>query len=80
LERQYWGHTELLHGVKPVSALAKLRRERGLPTDDQYAELCHARRVLMAACAPALLEREGNPKYLHAALELIERFLPQAVK
>jgi hypothetical protein len=80
LERQYWGHSELLHGVKPLSTLAKFRRERGLPTDECYADLATVRRVLMAACAPALIEREGNPKYLHAALDLIERFLPQAAK
>lgn len=80
LERQYWGHAELLHGVKPVSVLARLRRERGSRTDDQYAELAMVRRVLMAACAPGLVEREGNPKYLHAALELLEQTLPQAIR
>ncbi|MCC6677632.1 MAG: aminoglycoside phosphotransferase family protein [Phycisphaerales bacterium] len=80
LERQYWGHAELLHGVKPVSALAKIRRDRGLPTDDQYAEVAMVRRVLMAACAPAFVEREGNPKYLHAALELINQTLPQVIR
>ncbi len=76
LERQYWGNAELLHGIKPVSLLAKLRRERGLHVDD-YATAANARRVLMAACAPAMIEREGNPKYLSTAIELIERLLPQ---
>lgn len=80
LERQYWGHAELLHGVKPVSAMAKIRRDRGLPTDDHYAELAMTRRVLMAACAPAFVEREGNPKYLHAALELLHQTLPQVIR
>lgn len=80
LERQYWGHAELLHGIKPVSALAKIRRDRGLPTDDRYAEVAMVRRVLMAACAPAFVEREGNPKYLHAALELIDQTLPQVIR
>lgn len=80
LERQFWGHAELLHGVKPVSALAKIRRERGLTTDDAYGELAMVRRVLMAASAPAFVEREGNPKYLHAALELIDQTLPQIVR
>jgi aminoglycoside phosphotransferase (APT) family kinase protein len=80
LERQFWGHSDLLHGIKPVSVLARFRRERGLPTDESYGDLATVRRVLMAACAPALVEREGNPKYLHAALEVIERFLPQAAK
>ena len=80
LERQHWGHAEMLHGVKPLTELARLRRERRLPVDDHYPELANVRRVLMAACAPAVMEREGNLKYLHAALDVIERMLPQAVK
>jgi len=81
LERQFWGHNQSLCGVKPVSVLAKLRRERGLSTDDQYAEIANVRRVLMAACAPAVTEVEGgNPKYMHSALLQIERYLPMVVK
>jgi hypothetical protein len=76
LERQYWGHAQLLHGIKPVSVLAQLRRDRGLAVDD-YAELANTRRVLMAASAPARMEVEGNPRYLEAALDLVERLLPQ---
>jgi len=80
LERQFWGHEPLLHGVKPLSAMAKLRRERGLEIDEHYDQLANIRRVLTAACAPANIEREGNPKYLHAALDVIERLLPQTLK
>ncbi len=80
LERQHWGHADMLFGVKPLTELARLRRERGLSVDDHYPELANVRRVLMAACAPAVMEREGNPKYLDAALSVIERMLPQAVK
>ncbi|MFZ4572981.1 MAG: phosphotransferase family protein [Phycisphaerales bacterium] len=80
LERQFWGHTDQLHGVKPVGTLARLRRERSLDVDDSYADLAVVRRVLMAACAPAVLEQEGaNPRYLHAALETLNRTLPQVV-
>lgn len=79
LERQYWGHEKQL-GLKPVPTLARLRRDRGLPADDDYGELAMVRRVLMAACAPALLDREGSPRYLHAALEIVERCLPQAAR
>lgn len=77
LERQYWGHEEYLGGVKPVSKLGKLRRERGLAADEQAVELANIRRVLMAACVPANSEREGNHKYMHAALTLVETLLPQ---
>jgi hypothetical protein len=76
LERLYWGKPELLCGVKPVSVLAKCRRELGLKADDDYAGLANVRRVLMAASVPAFLEHEGHPRYVHAALEVLERVLP----
>ena len=80
LERQHWGHADLLHGIKPLSELARLRRERGMQVDDHYPQLANIRRVLMASCAPAMMEREGGKAYLHAALEVLERFLPQVVR
>lgn len=75
-ERLYWGHEHRLHGVKPVSALAKLRRQHGLQTGDDYAELANIRRLLMASCVPAFLSREGNPLYLQAALRVVETLGP----
>jgi aminoglycoside phosphotransferase (APT) family kinase protein len=77
LERQFWGKPEALFGVHAVSTLARFRREAGLKTDGDYGLLANVRRVLMAACAPAHLAAEGNPRYLHAALETIDRVLPQ---
>lgn len=77
LERQFWGHAEMLCGVKPVPLLARMRRERGLPADDNYGHLANVRRVLMASLVPLFVDREGNAKYVHAALETIERVLPQ---
>jgi hypothetical protein len=77
LERLFWAQPELLCGVKPVSALARLRRDSGLGAGDDYTELANVRRVLMGAGAPAFLHREGHPKYLRAALEHVERLLPQ---
>lgn len=77
LERLHWGTPERLEGLKPVSALAKARKARGLCNGEEYNELANTRRVLMAACVPALLEREGHPKHVAAALELLERLLPQ---
>lgn len=75
LERQYWGHDELLHNVKPVAQLAKYRRELGLELGDGYADLADTRRILMAANVPAYLNQEGNPKYVEAALSMLERLL-----
>lgn len=77
LERVYWGRLEHLHAVNVVSTMAQLRRGRGLACDEDYALLANTRRVLSAACAPGLLGHEGNRRYLHGALEVIERLLPQ---
>jgi len=74
LERQYWGRSAMLGGVKPVSALARARKKLGLLCPEGYGELANIRRFLMACCVPAFLERDGaDPVYVHAALELIER-------
>lgn len=77
LERQFWGHTDRLHGIKPLTELARLRREAGLPTGSAYPDLANVRRALAAMAAPAMLDREGHPAYLHGALETLERVLPQ---
>ena len=80
LERQFWGHMDALHGVKPVSQLAKCRKKLGLSTEGEFQTLANVRRVLTAACVPVFLGREGNPAYVHAGLELLERLLPQLTK
>ncbi len=80
LERQHWGHRDLCAEVKFVSELAQLRRVRSLPVDEHYPHLANVRRVLMAACAPAMRDREGDRAYLHGALTVLKRALPQAVR
>lgn len=79
LERIYWANPEVAKKVKIVPLFAKARKSLGLPCDDDYAGLAQIRRVLMASCAPAWLQREGNPQYLAAALAMIERALPHAL-
>jgi hypothetical protein len=76
LERLFWAKPELLYGVKPVATLARFRRELGLDTTGDYGTLALVRRVLMGASVPAFLEHEGHPKYVRAALEVLERTLP----
>lgn len=75
IERLFWARPELLHGVRPVSHLAQLRRVSGI-RDENVPDLANARRVLMAATAPAFIAGEGHPKYLKAALEMAEKLLP----
>lgn len=75
LERLYWAKPEMLAGVKPVSVLAKHLREHGVIGTEDYTQLAHVRRTLMASSVPLYLEHEGHPKYVHAALEMLERTL-----
>lgn len=77
LERQFWGHSELLHGIKPLAEVSRLRREAGLPVETHSTDVAIARRLLMASVVPLFLDREHNAKYLHGALETIEKYLPQ---
>ncbi|MCA9298193.1 MAG: aminoglycoside phosphotransferase family protein [Phycisphaerales bacterium] len=77
LERQFWGHKDRLQGIKPLSVLARARRDLGLDNGEDYARAATIRRVLMAACVPALFGREGHHAYANAALELIEANLGQ---
>jgi hypothetical protein len=77
LERLFWGHKERLEGVKPATRLAKALKERGLQAESEdYAQLANVRRLLMAACVPVFIAREGNPRYVGEALAILERLLP----
>ncbi len=76
LERLYWGRSDLLEGVRPVPFLAQARRERGMSSPEDYTLLANIRRVLMAACVPNFLKHEGHPRYVSAALDVLERLLP----
>ncbi len=77
LERLYWGRPQVLEGVKPVSLLARARRNAGLETGDDYGTLADIRRLLMGVTAPAFLHREGYRAYMDAALQIVERLLKQ---
>ncbi|MFO0083891.1 MAG: aminoglycoside phosphotransferase family protein [Phycisphaerales bacterium] len=77
LERTMWGRPGALDGVHVVKELAAARRALGLACDGDYGMIANVKRALHAAIAPALLELEGNPRYLSAALEVLRRTLPQ---
>ncbi len=76
LERLFWGREDQLAGVDPLATLARTRRGLGLPTDDGDLEIADLRRVLMAATSPAFSRTQGDPIYLSAALNRLERLLP----
>ena len=73
LERQFWGRAERLEGLKPVSMIARARREAGLPVEEDYKRLLDCKRLIAAAAAPANLEHEGDAIYLSGALVVLER-------
>jgi len=76
LERLCWGREDTLCGVDPVTTLAQARHALGLPADAEDLALADVRRVLMAATSPAFSRTQGDPLYLKAALERLERLLP----
>jgi len=80
LEKLYWAKPEVLDGAKPVSLIAKARRAEGLDTSDDYAGLANIRRLLGAAAAPALNRRDAHPRFLHAALEMLHKLMPQVCR
>ena len=69
LERQLWGHHSRLESSKPLNTMANARKAIGLKVTDDYHELANIRRLLLAATAPAFMQSEGDPRYLHACLE-----------
>lgn len=75
LERVHWGRPEALHKIKPVGAIAKALKSRGVDPGEGYQELAVVRRALTAACTPAFLQLEGSPQRLTAALDVLERSL-----
>jgi len=80
LERVFWGRQHLLGNINSLKCLAAYRRQLGLPCVGDYGLLANVRRVLTAAAAPGLFEREGNVQYLRHALGLIERILPAVAR
>jgi hypothetical protein len=69
LERQLWGHHSRLESSNPLNTMAYARKAIGLKVTDDYHELANIRRLLLAATAPAFMQSEGDPRYLHACLE-----------
>ena len=48
------------------------RKQIGLPVDKGWPELAQAKRALLAMSVPAVLDVDGNARYVHAALEVLE--------
>ena len=72
-EHIYWGAKDRLAGRKLTRAIARRRRELGLAVESDWAELARVKRALLATTTPALLDAEGDPRHVHAALDVLER-------
>ncbi len=73
LEHLYWGRPGELHGHKLCKELAHHRKEVGLPVDKGWSKLAEAKRALLAMSVPAVLDIDGNARYVNGALEVLER-------
>jgi hypothetical protein len=73
LEHLYWGRPGELDGHKLCKELARHRKKIGLPVEEGWSRLAQAKRALLAMSVPAILDVDGNPRYIHGALEVLER-------
>ena len=71
-EHLFWSRRKRLEGRKLVSLISKGRKEVGLPVEADWPKLAAIQRCLLAMSTPAMLQHEGNPNHLKAALELLE--------
>ena len=72
LEHLYWGRNNDLHGHKLCKELAHHRKQLGLHVEDDWARLADAKRALLAMSVPAMLNVDGNARYVQGALEVLE--------
>ena len=75
LERQLWAAPERLVASKPVKAMAKARKARGLQVEARWEDLAMIRRALLAGTAPTFIRSEGHPRFFRACLQQLERSL-----
>lgn len=71
-EHLFWSHRRRLGGRKLCKALAKARRDHGVPVDPNWSDFAAALRALYAMSTPARLYDDGDPLHLSAALEVLE--------
>jgi len=60
---------------KPVKAMAKARKARGLEVEARWEDLAMIRRALLAGTAPTFIRSEGHPRFFRACLQQLERSL-----
>ncbi|NJL31418.1 MAG: phosphotransferase [Phycisphaerales bacterium] len=71
-EHLYWARRQRLGGRKLVSQLAHERKKLGLHVDADWPMLAATKRALLAMSTPAMLQADGDPTHVEAALQVLE--------
>ncbi len=72
LEHLYWARRDMLKGRKLCSMIAKQRKKHGLRVCAQWPQWAQIHRALLAMSTPAMLEHDGSPAHVEAALQILE--------
>lgn len=72
LEHLYWARRDMLKGRKLCSMIARERRKHGLHVSAEWPQWAQIHRALLAMSTPAMLEHDGSPLHVQAALEVLE--------
>jgi hypothetical protein len=74
-EHLFWARRDMLNGRKLCSMIAKERKKHGLKVCAEWPQWAQIRRGLLAMSTPAMLEHDGSPLHVQAALEVLEASL-----
>jgi hypothetical protein len=72
LEHLFWARRERLGGRRLCSQIAKARKVAGLYVDADWPKWADVKRALIAMSTPAMLEHDGDPLHVEAALGVLE--------
>ena len=71
-EHLFWSRPERLGDRRLCQMIARKRKELGLAVAADWPRWASVRRGLLAMSTPAMLEHEGSPKHVAAALQVLE--------
>ncbi len=71
-EHLWWARRHRLEGRRLCSQIAHERKKRGLPVEPDWPRLASIKRALLAMSTPAMLQHDGDPHHVQAALEVLE--------
>ncbi|MEX0777088.1 MAG: phosphotransferase [Phycisphaeraceae bacterium] len=77
-EHLYWARRQKLRGRRLCSMIAHERKALGLHAEPDWPRLASVKRALLAMSTPAMLQADGDPHHVDAALEVLEIELNQA--